>query len=287
MTNYTVTSGNPSIGLTLNNGDQLQVESAAVAEYTTVNSDAYVNVLSNGLLLGATASGGLVAVYAGGTAAGTEVTGGGFQYDDGTDFQTTVNNGTEYVQSAVSIPAVSVSGTVTSPPSVPGGVATSSTLDSDGVQYVQDGGKATDTIVNHGGQEYVQFGGTAKDTQVNSGGVQHVQSGGTAQATTLNNGGVEQVQSGGTAIGTLISAGGSEVVSAGGTASAATVFRGRKSHGQCWRQRGGRSDRFRRHRLRGRVGGGRSDSGVCRHRRGSGARQPRGLCRRDQRLRCG
>ena len=38
MTNYTVTSGNPSIGLTLDGGDQLQVESTAVAEYTTVNS---------------------------------------------------------------------------------------------------------------------------------------------------------------------------------------------------------------------------------------------------------
>ena len=122
---------------------------------------------------------------------------------------------------------------------------------------------------------------------MNSGGVQYLQSGGTAQATTLNNGGVEQVQSGGTAIGTLISAGGSEVVSAGGTASAATVFSGGNLTVNAGASVAGGlpypgGTAF----VAGSVAAGQT-LGICRHRRGSGARQPRGLRRHDQRLHCG
>ncbi|WP_370968010.1 AIDA repeat-containing protein [Enterobacter wuhouensis] len=75
--------------------------------------------------------------------------------------------------------------------------ATSTTVNSGGVQNVNSGGSATSTTVNNSGTQNVNSGGSATSTTMN-GGIQNVNSGGSATSTTMN-GGIQNVNSGGSA----------------------------------------------------------------------------------------
>ena len=64
------------------------------------------------------------------------------------------------------------------------------------------GGSATSTIINSGGVQFVSSGGSATSTTINNGGVQLVSSGGSATSTTINSGGTLDIRSGGVLYGT-------------------------------------------------------------------------------------
>jgi autotransporter passenger strand-loop-strand repeat protein len=80
---------------------------------------------------------------------------------------------------------------------------------------------ATGTTVDSGGYEFIWGGGTATGTTVESGGLQWV--GGTANTATIDSGGTQDVVTGGSASDTLLS-GGTEVVESGGTISGIVTF---------------------------------------------------------------
>ena len=114
------------------------------------------------------------------------------------------------------------------------GSATGTTVNSGGVQIVEDGGVARATIVNPGGTETVSAGGSDVAATINgglqtdygsasgatvSGGEQDVY--GAATSATVDSGGLQRVESGGVASGTTID-GGEEYVTSGGLASTLT-----------------------------------------------------------------
>jgi autotransporter passenger strand-loop-strand repeat protein len=181
-------------------------------------------------------------VSTGGTATGTTLNSGGYDWVSGTAISTTVNSsGSELVASnaTTSFTTVNRSGIdeVAS-----GATAVSTTVNSGGTEEMQ--GTALSTTVNGGGTQNVYgaaeyatlsggvqfvFTGTTTGTAVDRGGTEDVYGnqvtfgfdGGEAYNTTVNSGGREVV-AGGLAYGTTVDSGGIEVVSVG-TATDTTV----------------------------------------------------------------
>ncbi len=178
------------------------------------------------------ASGGTQQVVAGGTTSDTTVSSGGTQYDAGTASNTTLSGGTQVVFGSAANTTVDNGGTQDV---VAGGMATGATVSSGGLQNdagsaigaTLSGGtqvvfaSATSTTVDSGGIESVAAGGTASGTTVSTGGIQY--DAGTAISTTLS-GGVQAVY--GSAAGTTIDSGGYEVALSGGTVGGATISGG-------------------------------------------------------------
>lgn len=107
-----------------------------------------------------------------------------------------------------------------------GGIATSTTVNSGGIETVYAGGVANSTTINNGGYAYISSGGIASGTSVSSGGGEVVFSGGTARFATISNLGNEYVFAGGTASSTTIKSGGIEYLYSGGVASFTTISNG-------------------------------------------------------------
>ncbi len=225
-----VSSGQTSSGLVVGSGEVLYVLAGGKAIDTTVLSGGNEYVSSGGEAIGTQVDGGSytggeITVSAGGLATGTVLTGspasGAYglaqQFVLGSAIGTIVSGGgAEYVSF--------------------GGVATSTTIDSGGQQWIS-GGSAISTTVNSGGSEGVgasystsTMTGTTLDTRVNAGGIEYVSSGGIASATTVSSGGVLSVGAGGSAVAPVISNGGAElfplIVSAGQTSSGIVVSSG-------------------------------------------------------------
>ena len=112
---------------------------------------------------------------------------------------------------------------------MPGGTATSTTINASGTQAVSGGGIAEKTTVNSGGTQAVLCGGTATSTTINAGGAQIVSAGGQLEGTqTVNAGGsasggsvadVMSVESGGIVTSMTVVSGGVLVVRSGATAN--------------------------------------------------------------------
>ncbi|HDV2332429.1 TPA: AIDA repeat-containing protein, partial [Escherichia coli] len=106
-----------------------------------------------------------------------------------------------------------------------GDIATNTTINIGGHQYVYSGGSATDTLIR-GGDQHIYSGGSATDTLI-SGGDQHVSSGGSAINTIINGlhytDGSQYVSSGGNAINTIINDKGKQYVYNGGNAISTTI----------------------------------------------------------------
>ncbi|WP_097296185.1 autotransporter outer membrane beta-barrel domain-containing protein [Escherichia coli] len=107
-----------------------------------------------------------------------------------------------------------------------GDIATNTTINSGGHQYVYSGGSATDTLIS-GGDQHVSSGGSAINTIINGlhykDGSQYVSSGGNAINTIINDKGKQYVYNGGNAISTTINSRGVQVVSNGGIATNTTI----------------------------------------------------------------
>ncbi|EBH8768927.1 autotransporter adhesin Ag43 [Salmonella enterica subsp. enterica serovar Freetown] len=85
-----------------------------------------------------------------------------------------------------------------------GGVASQTTINSNGLQRVNHGGRADDTIVNTGGGQ--SLAGQSSGTVLN-GGEQWIHSGGVASSTVINEGGYQLVKDGAQAVGTVVNTG--------------------------------------------------------------------------------
>jgi autotransporter passenger strand-loop-strand repeat protein len=198
MTQYTVSSGHTSTGITLGLNDTMYVQSGGKAVKTTITS------------------GGYLSISAGGSASGSKIGSSGREDDYGTDSGATVNNGGK----------LGVYGSATSATVNSGGIEniwsdakdSGATL-SGGIQYVNNGGTAIDTIVDNGGWQ--SDGYIASGTIINNGGSQTVSD--SATSTTINNGGLQIVE--GDVIATTVNNGGSQTVLAG-TATSTTVENG-------------------------------------------------------------
>ncbi|EHD5876879.1 autotransporter outer membrane beta-barrel domain-containing protein, partial [Escherichia coli] len=107
-----------------------------------------------------------------------------------------------------------------------GDIATNTTINSGGHQYVYSGGSATDTLIS-GGDQHVSSGGSAINTIINGhhykDGSQYVSSGGNAINTIINDKGQQYVYNGGNAISTTINSRGVQSVSNGGIATNTTI----------------------------------------------------------------
>ncbi|WP_172668215.1 autotransporter-associated beta strand repeat-containing protein, partial [Yersinia frederiksenii] len=103
-----------------------------------------------------------------------------------------------------------------------GGIASDTTINSGGRQYIFDGGIANKTTINFEGGQYID-GGIANNTTINSsGGVQYISSGGVANDTTIN-AGMQSISSGGIANNTTINDGGNQDIYSGGIANNTTL----------------------------------------------------------------
>jgi autotransporter passenger strand-loop-strand repeat protein len=165
-----VTNGNSSTGLTLNDGDLLYVSSGGTAISTTVDN------------------GGQIVVSAGGSAVSTTVSSGGDASIGGVARFTIVSNG------GVEL--------------VSGGSVSATTVSSGGVEKVLSGGTARGTTVAPGGAQFVSASGAAISTTVDNGGVEFVYSSGTASFTTIASGDALVVYGGGSAFSATIADGG-------------------------------------------------------------------------------
>jgi autotransporter passenger strand-loop-strand repeat protein len=198
MTQYTVSSGHTSTGITLGLNDTMYVQSGGKAVKTTITS------------------GGYLSISAGGSASGSKIGSSGREDDYGTDSGATVNNGGK----------LGVYGSATSATVNTGGIEniwsegkdTGATL-SGGTQNVNNGGTAIDTTVDNGGWQ--SDGYIASGTIINNGGSQTVSD--SATSTTINDGGLQIVE--GNAIATTVNNGGSQTILAG-TATSTTVENG-------------------------------------------------------------
>ena len=251
MTNYTVSSGQVSTGLTItysyNYGspyygytdDTLSILDGGKTVGLIDNSGAVATVSSGGAASGSMLTEGRMIVAAGGTANQTVVQNG--FYDPATSYfgaiaytafdilgtatSTTISGGNTVVEvggSAAGVIDQSL-GVTAYGATVPGGLyglyvkgAASGVVitGSDGVS-----GTTTGTTVNGGGTENVLAGGVATSTVVNSGGSSLVS--GTANNDTVA-GGSQTVSSGGVANSTTI-ASGSQTIGSGGTANGTTI----------------------------------------------------------------
>jgi autotransporter passenger strand-loop-strand repeat protein len=155
MTEYIVSSGQTSSGVTLSSGDLMSVTFGGTAVATTVSAGGTVSVFSGGVASSTTDLGGIVSVFTGGTAVDTTVTSGGFEVVDS------------------------------------GGVASSTTLRAS-EEFISFGGTAIGTTVSAGSDENVF--GVASDTTVSVLGSELIFAGGVASGTHLLVGGTIDVR---------------------------------------------------------------------------------------------
>ncbi|WP_455550780.1 autotransporter outer membrane beta-barrel domain-containing protein [Escherichia whittamii] len=88
------------------------------------------------------------------------------------------------------------------------GIATDTTINSDGLLHVSSGGSVTGTIVNNGGRENINSDGSATSTTINDGGMQYVYDGASVTSTIINSDGLLVVYSGGSAVAITQNSGG-------------------------------------------------------------------------------
>ena len=189
MQDYQISSGTVSTGITLNDGDTMEVQADGEVISTTAFGGpnwATINV-ENGGLANDTVLTGAVSVE--------------FVEPGGADTNATVNNGG----------GLEIEGNASKGP----GTGTGATINSGGQLLVDGFGVANTATINKGGNETIQAAGTDNNATL-SGGRQFVQGGnapGVANATTILSGGFQQVT--GVANGAQILGGAQDVVSAG------------------------------------------------------------------------
>jgi autotransporter passenger strand-loop-strand repeat protein len=199
MQDYQISSGTVSTGITLNDGDTMEVQADGEVISTTAFGGpnwATINV-ENGGLANDTVLTGAVSVE--------------FVEPGGADTNATVNNGG----------GLEIEGNASKGP----GTGTGATINSGGQLLVDGFGVANTATINKGGNETIQAAGTDNNATL-SGGRQFVQGGnapGVANATTILSGGFQQVT--GVANGAQILGGAQDVVSAG-IANSTTVSSG-------------------------------------------------------------
>jgi len=159
----------PDIGDVVNSGGQEVVVGPGYG-YTYGHSNAY------GTTYGTVVNSGGQESVQGGVIIGTLVNDVGQEFVSGGSAIGTVVNGEQYVYGGNFVGVGSVDG-----------LATSTTVNSGGEQYVYDYATANDTVVNRGGNEYLFDYATASGTVVN--GAQYVYDYATASNTVLNGGG--------------------------------------------------------------------------------------------------
>jgi len=190
MTNYTVSSGVTSSGITLLSGDGMVV-------------------LSGGTALAITSDPGGLTVDLGGTAISTTLEAGGLQDLNGIAIDTTIDSGGHQFVNFSS----------------GHGVASNTRVNSLGIMSVDSGGTAIGAFVANGGFAEVLAGGNAVGTTIVSGGEAAVSAAGVASNTTIS-GGVLYLQSGATESGPITFAGSGGVLAIGGTAMPFGVISG-------------------------------------------------------------
>ena len=175
MTDYVVSSGVSSGGITLGNGDSLTVLAGGTATSTTIDSGGIELVSSGGTATSTSVTfGGVEIVSSGGLANDTSVTAGVLDVYGSSVDTVLFDVGYENVYQ--------------------GGVASGTTLNSVTLQQIYTGGVASGAVINSGGGQYVYSSGETVDTLVNSSGVELAYRLGTADATTIENGGLVVVQ---------------------------------------------------------------------------------------------
>jgi autotransporter passenger strand-loop-strand repeat protein len=143
--------------------------------------------------------------------------------------QTTLNGGTEYVQSGASISTLIGSGgtqQIGGPTPEFGayrGTASNAVVTNGGTQTIDQGGIARNTLVESGGAVYV-FSGLTISATVLSGGI--ISDQGTASSTQISAGGEQVIDQYAFASATLIQSGGLELVDRAGIANATTIAAG-------------------------------------------------------------
>jgi autotransporter passenger strand-loop-strand repeat protein len=220
MTNTVLPSGGTtsSVGIVVNVGDTLTIQSGGVATgtmidgavpgYTPALLSALETVSAGGIAIGTIASGQrAVEIVSGGVISGGSVIGGAaFVSSGGTaDTVTFSSNGQEVVYS--------------------GGVA-NATVDDGSSDLISFGGVTNGVVVTGGGLEEVFPGGTASGASVVGSNRSQALLGGAAVATLLSAGGTEDVYLGGVATNLTVGSGGEAIVTSGGTANAVTVLSG-------------------------------------------------------------
>jgi autotransporter passenger strand-loop-strand repeat protein len=260
MTTFTVSSGQTSIGLTLNSQDIMDVLSGGVAVDTRVNLGGFMQVLDGGFVQQTTLFG--VALIRGGSASNTIVENGGFaEVGDGAVTSSTIvkSGGEEDVFGLAVSTTVQKGGVqnVQTDPST-GDIATASgttvfgtaiagvqaevnnaSVKAGGLLIVQQAAIAFSATISRGGianisgstetnlisgEEIVFDGGFDEGSTVQDGGKVLVSSGGFAEFDGVSSGGLESVL-GLDSFGTVLS-GGTLVVSSGGKTSGTTVSSG-------------------------------------------------------------
>jgi autotransporter passenger strand-loop-strand repeat protein len=238
--NYVVSSGVTSSGITLSAGDLMTVSSGG--KTINISDGGEEQLLAGGVASNTTVTSRGVLIGGGGTDIGTVVDNAGLEQIGGsaTDIDTVVSaGGVQWLYASATASSTTLSGGT----QILGGVTSSIPF---GVQSAT-GGMAMEDVVDAGGHEYVGTGAKTSGTVVHSGGTQQVGgsttwsyyyglsagssatmstnlSGGVASNTVVSSGGLETVASGGTTISTTTY--GEEQVAAGGVASATTVESG-------------------------------------------------------------
>ena len=242
MTDYTVSSGAISSGLTLNSGDELYVRHGGQAVGTLVNAGAIENisgsslrdivsggeyVWSGGVTTSATIQvGGYLVVYANAAASACIVDSGGAADIYGIANGSVISSGG--VQDIFSGGKASGASVLAGGDQVvfSGGTAFATVIGFSAANYVSFGGTASGSIIGQGGYEAVSAGARAVSAAVEAGAIEYVFAGGIASAAEIGSGGAEAVYQAGSASGTLISSGGDAFVYGGATLSAARVLSG-------------------------------------------------------------
>jgi len=244
MTDYSVSSGSTSSGITLSGGDVMTVYNGGIATSTTISNGGSQTISSGGSATSTMVSnGGSQTVSANGSATDTTVYSGGYQaiYDAGDAIDTIVSGGSQVILELGSAVSTTVDSGGSQAIST-GGFASNTTIDASGSQVVHRGATASGTTISNGGTEMVRgiadvttissggfqtiSAGHAISTTILGGGSETVDSGGIAQVTTISNGGVQAISSGGVANPTTISNGGTQYVYSSGLASDTTVSNG-------------------------------------------------------------
>ena len=212
MTQYVVSSGQTSGGLSLSAGEEIFVDAGGTGYAITLNGGGGMTVAAGGsgytifvhssgeLAVDGHASevivysGGSETVYDGGTSFDTIVSSGGWEFvsSGGTAIGTTVSGGLN-VAGMLEVSSGAVASDTTLINTVAGGY--------DGVAFIA--GSGVDTIVSSGGDDVVIAGGTDFGATVLFGGLEEVAAGGTAVNITVSSG-ANQFVAGGTASGTVI-----------------------------------------------------------------------------------
>jgi autotransporter passenger strand-loop-strand repeat protein len=207
MTTFTVSSGQTSVGLTLNSGDLLFVLDGGIAIDTTVITGTEV-------------------VNSGGIASGTMVEDSGVESVDGIASGTVVKgSGSVEGVAGIAIGTVVSSGGEQNV----GGIASSTVVSSGGTEDVASGGTAINTRVLDGGQQVVFAGGTTSGSLLSGSTTtigEELVEGGAASGTIVDQFGVLFVSAGGLAVNTAVGKQGTLSVQSGGVASGMRVITG-------------------------------------------------------------